>query len=132
MLSLAQVSSINTSRVGSSDDWPSRQRARASATSGRSCWAARRLFFKGQLLTIAEPPDRAIAHHKAALLGQLVPQLLQSEVRLGLDPFRKPLSVGSFDPRASAAAHRFGRHTACLIVLLHPADHARNANTEQL
>src|ERR1700704_6842414 len=129
MLSLAHVSSMKTSRVGSSVGWNSPQSARAWATSGRSCWAARRLFFEGQLLAVAEPPHRAIAHHKSPLLGQLVPQFFQGEIRLGFDPFQQPLPVRPFDPRPPAAAHRLWGKAPPLGVLVHPAGPARNANT---
>jgi hypothetical protein len=43
------------------------------------------VFFKAELLAVAEPPDRAMAHRKAPLLGQLAAHLLQRQVRLGCD-----------------------------------------------
>jgi hypothetical protein len=46
MLLKVEVSSMNTSRVGSNMLCSRIQRRRACATSGRSCFAARRLFFK--------------------------------------------------------------------------------------
>ena len=45
MAVVAHVSSRNTSRAGSSRGWPARQSARARATAGRSCSAARADFF---------------------------------------------------------------------------------------
>ena len=88
------------------------------------CWRVRatRTSAWGRLtshfLTIAETPHRAIAYDKSPLLGQLVPQFFQSQIRLGFDPIQQPLPVRPFDPRSPAAAHRLGRYAPRLFVLL--------------
>ena len=45
MLVLAQVSSMNTIRLGSTQRWTQRQRLRRRTTSGRSCSLAKSVFF---------------------------------------------------------------------------------------
>jgi hypothetical protein len=58
---MAHVSSMNTKRLGLSCLWSSCQRIRSAAMSGRSCAAARTIFFKRDLLLSEEAPNRAIA-----------------------------------------------------------------------
>ena len=72
---------MNTSRAGSNMPCSRIQRRRARATSARSCSAARRLFFEGDLVALKEAPDRG------ATAGNLVPahhrnHLVQRQVRL--------------------------------------------------
>ena len=45
MLVFAQVSSMKTIRLGSTQRWTQRQRARRRTTSGRSCSLAKSVFF---------------------------------------------------------------------------------------
>src|SRR5215210_2587770 len=127
MLVLAQVSSMKTRRAGSMLGCSSRQRSRAAATSGRSCSAARRLFFEGQLLAVAEAPDRAIARRDAAL-GQLPPQLLERDVRLLGHPRQKPLPVRV--ERRLAPAHRPRQHAPGHPKAPLPALHAALADAK--
>src|SRR3979490_3255859 len=54
------VSSINTSRFGSSLGWRFCNALRAAATSDRSCSAARRLFFEAQFQMMQKPGDRGL------------------------------------------------------------------------
>src|SRR5919106_1846452 len=131
MLSLAQVSSMNTSRSACSSACCSRQRTRASATLGRSCWAARRVFFEGQLLALAEAPHRPIADCQA-MLSQLLAKFLQRQVRGGRDPRQKPFPIRAHNPEAALAPHRLGRYAAGLAMLLHPPDHAAHPDPEYL
>src|SRR5437868_173003 len=58
---LTAVSSINTSRAGSSRPCSRIQRRRARATSARSRSAACRLFFKGDVVTMEKTGERAAA-----------------------------------------------------------------------
>src|SRR6266536_3232350 len=59
MLVLTAVSSINTSRAGSSMPCSRIQRRRARATSARCRSAACRLFFKGDVVAVEKTPERA-------------------------------------------------------------------------
>src|SRR3974377_1126758 len=79
-LVLAAVSSINTSRAGSSSPCSRIQRRRARSTSARCRSAACRLFFKRDVVSIEKPPERATAGSNPPL-AQLCNGLLQSEIR---------------------------------------------------
>ena len=59
MFVLVAVSSINTSRAGSSMPCSRTQRRRARATSARFCSAACRLFFKADIVSIKETLESA-------------------------------------------------------------------------
>ncbi len=65
MLVLAQVSSTNTSRAGSTPAWRAFQRARRRATSGRSRSLANAVFFEAQPRGMHEVAHRAVAHPDA-------------------------------------------------------------------
>src|SRR5712672_48032 len=80
-LVLTAVSSINTSRAGSSRPCSRIQRRRARATSARCRSAACRLFFKGDSVAIEKTPERATASSNPSL-AQLCDGLHQSQVRL--------------------------------------------------
>src|SRR5262245_58676112 len=87
MLVLTQVSSMNTRRVASILCWCPFQRARLRTTSGRSCSAARRLFFVAQILAVQEGPNRAIAGCDT-VLGELRLQRPDGDMRLERDPLQ--------------------------------------------
>src|SRR3984893_18512285 len=72
---------MNTSRLGSSFVCRRCNALRAAATSGRSCSAARRLFFKGQLQMMQKPGDRRLSN-RDLLLCQSVLEFGQRDVRL--------------------------------------------------
>src|ERR1700686_509273 len=72
---------MNTSFLGSSLVCRRCNVLRAAATSWRSCSAARRLFFKGQLQMMQKPRDRRLADRNP-LLCQSGPELCQRDVRL--------------------------------------------------
>src|SRR5215207_4210043 len=76
----ALVSSMKTSRFRSSVGCSFRKVLRAAATSGRSCSAACRLFFKGQVHT-QKPEDRRLADCHL-VLGQVALNFQQRDVRL--------------------------------------------------
>ena len=59
---VAAVSSMKTSCFGSRVFCSFRKALRAAATSGRSCSAACRLFFKGQVDVVEEPGNPRLAH----------------------------------------------------------------------
>src|SRR5258707_7370554 len=86
----ALVSSMNTSFLGSSPVCILRQALRAAATSGRSCSAACRLFFKGEIQMAKESEDRGLANDHL-LLGQSRLKFGQREVRSRSNPLRDPV-----------------------------------------
>lgn len=88
----ALVSSIKTSRFGSSLVWLLRQALRAAATSGRSCSAACRLFFKGEIQMTKEPEDGGLADSHL-LLRQLSLKFGQRDVWPCGNPLRNPIPV---------------------------------------
>src|ERR1700682_1245153 len=81
MFVLTAISSINTSRAGSSMPCSRIQRRRARATSARCRSAACRLFFKGDVVSVEKPPERAAAGFDPPL-AQLCNHLYQSHIRL--------------------------------------------------
>src|SRR3954467_1966433 len=78
---LTAVSSINTSRAGSSMPCSRIQRRRACATSARCRSAACRLFFKGDVVSVEKPPERAAAGFDPPL-AQHCDRFDQGQVRL--------------------------------------------------
>src|ERR1700704_5528346 len=72
---------MNTNRLGSSFVCRRCNALRAAATSGRSCSAARRLFFKGQLQMMQKPGDRRLSNHDL-LLRQSLLEFGQRDIRL--------------------------------------------------
>jgi hypothetical protein len=83
MLVLTDVSSMNTSRFGFKRGCCPRQIARASATSGRSCSAARSCFFVCQVQAVQRTPDRAMAGGNAVVDQQPSPQLGNCRIGMG-------------------------------------------------
>src|SRR5438552_13402347 len=86
------VSSMKTSRFGSSHGCRLRNASRAAATSGRSCSAACRLFFKGQV----QMPQKSEDRRKADLnlvLRQSGCNLRQRNIGLLRHPLSDPLLV---------------------------------------
>src|SRR5882757_5908429 len=75
------VSSRKTKRFGLSFGCRFRKALRSAATSGRSCSAACRLFFKGQFQMTQKAEDRRLTGHDLGL-RQLRLQLSQRNVRL--------------------------------------------------
>src|SRR5262245_59659344 len=67
--------------------------ARSAATSGRSCSAACRVFFEGDVMTVEEATDRADAGLLPSLKAQPRADLLQCQVRLRSDQVDEPLFV---------------------------------------
>src|ERR1700675_4069938 len=88
----ALVSSMNTSFLGSSPVCILRHALRAAATSGRSCSAACRLFFKGEAQVAKEPEDRGLSDSHL-LLRQSSLKFAQREVGSRRNPLRDPVLV---------------------------------------
>src|SRR5512136_998253 len=124
---LAAVSSMNTRRVESSMCCARFQRLRARATSGRSCSAARRLFFERDLVAPEEAPDGC------SLAGNLMlahdrDDLIERQIRLLRDKREQESRV--FLQRRGAAAERLGRAASGLVKKLHPFDRSTRTDVE--
>src|ERR1700722_8913912 len=130
MLVFAQVSSMNTSRLGSIVAWRAFHRSRRLATSGRSCSEARRLFFERHAFMVKKMPERIIADHQAAV-GQLLEQSPQREIRLLGDPRQNPIPLARHKVRP-VAAHFQRSRTANGALSLRPLHNAGDADHERL
>src|ERR1700675_4942188 len=120
------VSSMNTSRLRSSFVCRRCNALRAAATSGRSCSAARRLFFKGQLQMMQKPGDRRLSN-RDLLLCQSVLEFGQRDVRLLR--YQLPHQILVRRQREILVAAEFGRLDAArLPVKLEEADDRTDAN----
>src|SRR5579871_817384 len=124
---LTAVSSMNTSRAGSSMPCSRIQRRRARATSARRRSAACRLFFKGDVVPIEKPPERAATglNPPPAQLGNC---FYQSQVRL-LSNQRQDLGRKPFQ-RRNASSARLRRGAARLAPTLQPLYCRRHAHIE--
>src|SRR6267143_1526689 len=100
------VSSMNTSLLGSSLFCRRCNALRAAATSGRSCSAARKLFFKGQLQMMQKPRDRRLSD-RDLFLRQSIFEFRQREIFIAaefgrVDAARLPVKLEEADDRADA------------------------------
>jgi hypothetical protein len=125
MLVLVAVSSIKTSRAGSSKPCSRIQRRRAHATSARCCSAAYRLFFKADPVSKEKAPHRAAAARNTRFLLRHH-HLVQRQVRLRGDQVQKPLLI--FFQRRYAAAVRLGRRTSGFAPAPQPPDDRTRAH----
>src|SRR5713226_7517568 len=127
MLVLTAVSSINTSRAGSSMPCSRIQSRRARATSARCRSAACRLFFKGNAVSVEKAPERAAAGFDPPL-AQLCNRLYQSQIR--------PFSNQSQDlgrelfQRRNASAARLRRGAPPVAPALQPLYRRAHAHLE--
>src|SRR6266566_1309783 len=120
------VSSMNTSLLGSSLFCRRCNALRAAATSGRSCSAARKLFFKGQLQMMQKPRDRRLSDRDLFLL-QSVLEFGQRDVRLLR--YQLPHQILVRRQREIFVAAEFGRVDAArLPVKLEEADDRTDAD----
>ena len=128
-LVLTAVSSINTSRAGSSMPCSRIQRLRARATSARCRSAACRLFFEGDTVATVKPRKRTLAGVNTPP-AELRDRLHQRQVwmlcnhsqypRRGLLQWRNAPSAG------------FRRSASGLAPVLMPLDHRTHAHVETL
>src|SRR6267143_5186627 len=124
------VSSMNTSLLGSSLFCRRCSALRAAATSGRSCSAARKLFFKGQLQMMQKPGDRRLSDRDLFLL-QSIFEFGQCDVRL--QRYQLPHQILVRRQREIFVAAEFGRLDAArLPVKLEEADDRADADTALL
>src|SRR6516165_3794010 len=120
------VSSINTSLLGSSFFCRRCKALRAAATSGRSCSAARRLFFKGQVQMMQKAGDRRLSDRDLFLREPLL-KFRQRDVRLF--GYQFPHQIFVRRQREILVATKFGRRDAArLAVKLEEADHRADAD----
>ena len=117
MFVLTAVSSINTSRAGSSIPCSRIQRRRARATSARCRSAACRLFFKRDVVAVEKTPERAAAGLDPSL-AQFCNRLHQSQVRPLGDQIQ---NLGrELLQRRNASAARLRRGAPALVPALQP------------
>jgi hypothetical protein len=129
MLVLTAVSSIKTRWAGSSRPCSRIQRRRARATSARCRSAARRLFFKGDVMTLEEPPQRAPAAANSPL-AQRCEQFLEGGIWLFFNKTQYQCRV-FFQPGGAPPA-RLGRSTAGITPVLPPFNRCAHRNPEKL
>ena len=129
MFVLVAVSSINTSRAGSSMPCSRIQRRRARATSARFCSAACRLFFKADIVSIKETLESAPTAGNA-LFSHGGENLLEGQIRLFGNQSQDPVRV-LFQWRNTPAAP-FRRRASCLTPALAPSNYRANAHLEDL
>ncbi len=127
MLVEVEVSSMNTSRAGSNIPCSRIQRRRARATSGRSCSAARRLFFEADAMAGEQPPDCTAAAGDPSLAHRN-DDLIQRQIRLLGNQRQQKVRV--LLQRRDAPPGRLGRYTSRFVPALHPFDSRADAHLE--
>src|ERR1700730_8430557 len=127
ILVLVAVSSIKTSRAGSSQPCSRIQRRRARATSARCCSAAYRLFFEADIVAKKEATHgTATTGDTRCILGYN--HLVQCQIRLCRNQLQKPFRI-VFQPRHAAAAW-LRRGASSLAPAPHPIDHRTRTDIE--
>src|ERR1700730_4030614 len=129
MFVLVAVSSINTSRAGSSMPCSRIQRRRARATSARFCSAACRVFFKAYIVSIKETLESAPTA-EYALVAHCDERLLDGQIRLFGNQSQDPVRV-LLQWRNTAAALLW-RRASCLAPALAPSNYRTNTHLEDL
>src|SRR5215813_5735561 len=129
MLVLTAVSSINTSRAGSSMPCSRIQRRRARATSARCRSAACRLFFEGDAVSVEKTPERATAGSNPPP-AQLDNGLHQSQIRLFGNQSQYLLC--KLFQRRNASAPWLRRSAPSLMPALQPSDRRTRTDLEEL
>src|SRR5262249_54061216 len=124
------VSSIKTRRRGSSVGCSAFNSARAAATSGRSCSAARRVFFESYVMTIVECPDRAYCRLHPLLGPQPRTDLLERQIGLRGNECEQPLLM-LLERRTDVTSAGLCRNATGLGPAPDPADRCRGADIEQ-
>ena len=126
ILVVTAVSSINTSRAGSSIPCSRIQRRRARATSARCCSAARRLFFfEGDVVSLKKPRHRALAGPNPPL-EQFRNGLLQGQIRLL--GYQSQYLFGMSFQRRNAPSAGLRRATPALAPALQPSHRRTRIN----
>src|SRR5450759_1199360 len=125
MLVFTDFSSTKTRQEESSRPCSRIQRRRARATSARFCSAARRLFFKGDVVALERTPKRAAAAGNPPL-PHCNDELVERPVRLFIDQSEYPFRVVL--QRGPAPAARLGRTDSVLPPRLQPSDRRTDAD----
>src|SRR5271166_2721816 len=90
----AQVSSMNTSFVGSRSSCPTNQAWPCVRTSERRCSSACAVFFKSDLVAIEEAPDHGGGETLAAIGDQSLPDFQERHVRLTANETKQVIAMG--------------------------------------
>jgi hypothetical protein len=121
------VSSTNTRRFASRLACPAFQHCRASATSGRSCSAACRVFFEGHPMPPKETVDRTVRGAHSAILPQPLHHLRQGQVWLLVNQLQQPRCM-RLQRRPALAAPPSRADAAGILMQTHPPDRRRWAH----
>src|SRR6266581_271686 len=121
MLVETLVSSMKTSRFGSSLGCRLCNALRSAATSGRSCSAACTLFFKGQIQITQEAKDRGLTNRDFPL-RQCGPKLCQRDIRLLRHQLPDPLLVRGQRIRFVSAEFRWTDAAGFALASKEPSD----------
>src|SRR5215510_13301295 len=103
---------------------------RAAATSGRSCSAACRTFFKRDLVAVVEAPHGADRNNQLVLTTKPLANLRKCQVRLLRHEVEQPLLV-RLERRANVAGSRFGFDAACSGPPIEPTHGRRGCKIQQ-
>jgi hypothetical protein len=129
MLVVTAVSSRNTSLAGSSRPCSRIQRRRARATSARPRSAACKLFFKGDVVPVKKPRERAAAGSNA-ISSELCNSFFQGQVRLVRDHRHDMFGLPFHWRNATSSWLRRGAPT--LIPALHPLDYRTHTDAKMV
>ncbi len=122
---VSSISSMKTRQEESSRPCSRIQRRRARATSARFCSAARRVFFKGDIVPREKTPKCAAAAGNPSL-PHCHDELVECPVRLFIDQSENLFRVGL--QRGPAPAARLGRTNSVLPPRLQPSDRRTDAD----
>src|SRR5580658_2603807 len=122
---------MKTRRRGSHPGCSLRQSLRAAATSGRSCSAARVVFFRAQAETMQLVPEGVDADRYPKVHQTTLLQLRQADVRLAAYPAADRSAV-LLQPRAPVAADLLGPKITAELKLLVQARHGTPTHTKAL
>jgi hypothetical protein len=129
ILVLSAVSSMNTSRAGSSSPCSRIQRRRARATSARCCSAARKTFFERDVVSLEKPGDCTLARSNAPL-PQFGNGFFQGQIR----PFGNQAQylLGMLFQRRGAAPARLRFATPAVLPAPNPSHGGTRVYLEQI
>src|SRR5260221_7557881 len=118
---------MKTRRWGSSLGCLPAHALRAAATSGRSCSAARMLFFEADAVAVEEPPDRSDPRLLLTLIEQTALDFFQCQVGLLPNQSKQPFLM-LLQRRPALALVGFCLKASALPPALRPADRPRIPN----
>src|SRR5262245_13452529 len=129
MLVAVPVSSMKTSRSTSRVYCSPLHAARATATSGRSCSAARTVFFKADAMSVVEPPDGSDANGKRVCGGEPGADLFKRQIGLPGHQLEQPLLMG-LERRAAVPGAGLGERASRIPKTPNPTDRRRVPNAK--